>query len=60
MGSGLLLSLLRGAVALAKTVAFPLALILLVLGFLLIQGRIDRKEPKLVLAPIGSEYLTFS
>ncbi|MDQ5807959.1 MAG: hypothetical protein M3320_04720, partial [Actinomycetota bacterium] len=30
---------------------FPLSLLLLVLGFLAIQNRIDRSDPKLALAP---------
>jgi uncharacterized membrane protein YphA (DoxX/SURF4 family) len=45
---------------LARTLAFPLVLILLVIGFVLAQNRFDRKDPKLALAPVGSEYLTFS
>jgi hypothetical protein len=53
-------SFVTGAVKLARTVAFPIALALLVIGFLLVQGWIDRKDPKLALAPVGSEYLTFS
>jgi hypothetical protein len=53
-------ALLRGEIALARTVAFPAALILLVTGFLLMQDRIDRKDPKLALAPTRTEYLTFS
>jgi hypothetical protein len=30
------------------------------MGFLLMQDRIDRKDPKLALAPTRTEYLTFS
>jgi hypothetical protein len=45
---------------LVRTLAVPLALILLVIGFLFMQNRIDRKDPKLALAPVGSEHLTFS
>jgi hypothetical protein len=45
---------------LVRTLAFPLALIVLVIGFVIIQNRIDRKDPKLALAPAGSDYLTFS
>jgi hypothetical protein len=41
-------------------VGFPLVLIAIVIAFLAIQSRIDRKDPKLALAPVGSEYLSFS
>jgi hypothetical protein len=33
----------------------PLILILLVLGFLLVQNRIDRRDPKLAGAPVDTE-----
>jgi hypothetical protein len=36
----------------AKRFAFPLALAGLVAGFLLVQGRLDRRDPKLAVAPI--------
>lgn len=51
----------RAAVQAAKALAFPLALALLVVGFLVAQGRIGRKDPKLVLAPVDTreESLTF-
>ena len=39
----------------AKTLAFPLGLALMVGAFLMVQGRIDRKDAKLVLAPIDAE-----
>ena len=45
---------------LARTLAFPLVLILLVVAFLLAQDRIDRKDPKLALAPVDADHLTFS
>jgi hypothetical protein len=32
----------------------------LVIGFVFVQDRIDRKDPKLTLAPVGTEYLTFA
>jgi len=48
------------AARLVRTLAVPLALILLVIGFLFVQNRIDRRDPKLALAPVGSEHLTFS
>ncbi len=38
-----------------KKLAFPLGLALMVGGFLMVQGRIDRKDAKLALAPIDSE-----
>ena len=55
-GSG---SLLSGA-WLARTLAFPMLLIILVIGFVLVQDRIDRRDPKLALAPVGADQLTFS
>ena len=51
--------ILSGA-RLVGIIAFPLVLILMVAVFLIVQDRIDRKDPKLTLAPVGSEYLTFS
>lgn len=49
------------AIEAAKTMAFPLALALLAVGFLMAQGRFGRKDPKLVLAPLDTrdESLTF-
>lgn len=38
-----------------RQAAFPLALILMVIGFLMVQNRLDRKDPKLALAPVDSE-----
>ena len=51
----------RAAVTAAKALAFPVALALLVVGFLAVQGRIGRKDPKLVLAPVSAteDTLTF-
>jgi hypothetical protein len=46
--------------SLAGTLAFPLLLILLVIGFVLVQNTIDRKDPKLALAPVGADHLPFS
>lgn len=43
------------AVDAAEKLAFPLGLALMVCAFLMVQGRIDRKDDKLVLAPIDSE-----
>lgn len=50
-----------GAVAIqaAKALAFPLALALIVLLFVMVQNRIDRKDPKLALAPIAPDLLRF-
>jgi hypothetical protein len=39
-----------------KALSFPLALALLVAGFLLVQGRLDRRDPKLTLAPLDSKH----
>lgn len=39
----------------AEKLAFPLGLALMVGAFLMVQGRIDRKDAKLVLAPIDAE-----
>ena len=49
----------RVAAAAAKGLGFPLALALIVVGFLLAQDRVDRRDPKLALAPIRPEVATF-
>ena len=41
----------EAAVAVATEFGFPLALAAAVLGFLLIQGYVDRRDPKLRMAP---------
>ena len=41
----------EAAVAVATEFTFPLALALAVVGYLFIQGRIDRRDPKLRMAP---------
>ena len=41
----------EAAVAVAAEFGFPLALAAAVLGFLLIQGYVDRRDPKLRMAP---------
>jgi hypothetical protein len=46
--------LARTAGEAVKTFAFPLSLTVLVVIFLLIQGEIDRRDPKLAFAPIDS------
>jgi hypothetical protein len=38
----------------ARRFAFPLSVAVVVAAFLLVQGRIDRKDPKLATAPIDS------
>jgi hypothetical protein len=59
--SSVLQNLAETLTAVAKQLAFPTALILLVGGFLMMHGRVDRKDPKLALAPIDSaqEYISF-
>ena len=47
-------NLARTAGAAVKRFAFPLSLTILVLVFLLIQGEIDRRDPKLAFAPVDS------
>jgi hypothetical protein len=41
-------------------VAFPLALALIVGAFLLAQNRLDRRDPRLALAPVGPDILDFA
>jgi len=41
-------------------VAFPLALALMVGAFLLAQNRLDRRDPRLALAPVGPDILDFA
>jgi hypothetical protein len=43
----------------AAVLAFPLALALIVLLFVAVQNRIDRKDPKLALAPVAPDLLRF-
>jgi hypothetical protein len=43
----------------AKALAFPVALALIVLLFVAVQNRIDRRDPKLALAPIAPDLLRF-
>lgn len=44
---------------LARRLAFPLVLVGLVLGFVAIQNRLDRRDPKLALATTTPDVLTF-
>jgi hypothetical protein len=46
--------LVEAAAATATTFGFPLSLTVLVLIFLMIQNRLDRKDPKLANAPLHS------
>jgi hypothetical protein len=56
-----LLGPLAGPVAdLAKRLAFPLALIVLVFAFVTVQNRLDRKDPKLALAAATPDVLNFA
>lgn len=48
--------------AAADQMAFPALLIVIVIGFLMVQNHIDRRDPKLAMAPVDSEHdlLSFS
>ncbi len=48
-------AILKRAAEATRQLAFPLALTMMVVVFLTIQGRFDRKDPKLSLAPVDSE-----
>ena len=50
------------AQAAAEQMAFPALLMAIVIGFLMVQNRIDRRDPKLAMAPVDSEHdlLSFS
>jgi hypothetical protein len=51
---------LFGSLAIEPAIlAFPLALALIVLLFVAVQNRIDRKDPKLALAPVEPDLLRF-
>ncbi|MGH2749108.1 MAG: hypothetical protein ACRDKB_14470 [Actinomycetota bacterium] len=51
-GPGLIERIAQAALDAAKKVAFPLALALIAGAFIVLQGRIDRRDPKLAAAPI--------
>ena len=53
--SAVLDGLKRAAVAVAKKGAFPFLLVLLALGFFYLQAWLDRRDPKLALAPVDPE-----
>jgi hypothetical protein len=40
--------------------AFPVGLVLIVGAFLLVQDRLDRRDPRLALAPVGPDVLDFT
>lgn len=44
----------------ARSLAFVLGLLSVVAGFVLIQDRLDRKDPRLALAPVGSDTVSFA
>jgi hypothetical protein len=46
----------RVAAEAVQQAAFPIALILMVAAFLMVQNRIDSKDPKLALAPVDAEH----
>jgi hypothetical protein len=48
----------EAATAVAETFGFPLALMLVVFGFLLIQSRMDDRDPKLRRAPLTTAETT--
>lgn len=48
----------EAASAIAQTFGFPLALMLAVLFFLIIQGRMDERDPKLRRAPLTASETT--
>jgi hypothetical protein len=46
---------LAAAKAVGEKTAFPTGLLVIVVAFLMIQDRIDRRDPKLALAPVYAE-----
>ena len=48
----------EAASAVAQTFGFPLALMIAVLAFLIIQGRMDERDPKLRRAPLTTAETT--
>ena len=51
-----LAELAKFAAETVKTFAFPLLLAILVIAFLLVQHWIDKKDPKLAMAPVHSNH----
>ena len=60
VGESLVEQISKIAAEAVKQAAFPIALILLVVGFLMVQNRVDRKDPKLALAPVDSQHDSLS
>ncbi len=65
-GPNLAEKILNAAVAVAKTVVgvlkqghFPLILLAIIAGFLAVQGKLDRRDPKLALARVRGEFADF-
>jgi hypothetical protein len=51
---------LAGPIAtVVRTIGFPLALALLAGFFIAVQNRIDRRDPKLALAPVTPDLVEF-
>ena len=46
--------------AAARSIAVVLMLLGVAIGFVLVQDRLDRKDPKLALAPVGSDVVLFA
>lgn len=44
----------QAAAAVATEFGFPLVLTMAVLGYIVVQGRVDRRDPKLRMAPFTS------
>jgi hypothetical protein len=47
------------ALAVVENGQFPLALVAVMVGFLFVQGRLDRRDPKLALAPVRQDLNDF-
>jgi hypothetical protein len=58
-GPGLLDRLGGAAAAAARQLSFPIALSLVVVAFVLFQNYLDRKDPKLAVAPIAADVMKF-
>ncbi len=50
----------RTVVEAAKRLAFPVGLLVLVLGFIVVQHRIDRRSPKIAVAHVDRDLVRFS
>jgi hypothetical protein len=56
---GLLERIGEAAAVAARQLSFPLALSLIVVAFVLFQNYLDRKDPKLAVAPIAADVMKF-